>query len=269
MTILVAEDNVVNQRLAVGILEKRGHTVVVVDNGRKAVEETQAQTFDIVLMDVQMPEMDGLQATAAIRDMEKRTGSHMPIVALTARAITVDRQRCLEAGMDAYITKPFRPQELVATIERLVSPDAGKAAECGATKAATKSAASRPAPVAQPQVDLTGVIDVAALNARVEGDTELLAEMVELFLDSAPRLLEEISAGVEHRDSRAVQLSAHALKGAMQSLGAMPGARAALRLETTGMTGDMSHADDTLIALKEEFDRLIGALNQMTQEVRI
>jgi two-component system sensor histidine kinase/response regulator len=272
LLILVAEDNVVNQRLAVGILEKRGHTVVVVDNGRKAVHAVRSQRFDIVLMDVQMPDMDGLQATAAIRDMEKRTGAHTPIIALTARAITVDRKRCLEAGMDGYITKPFRPQELVATIERLVAPgDLEKKAQA---PGAPSTAAARPSQsdggrLPRSLAGSPGVIDMAALRARVEDDADLLAEMIELFLDSAPGLLDEVAAGVQHRDARAVQLSAHALKGAMQSMGAMPGARAALRLETIGMTGDMSHADETLATLKEEFDRLVTALAQMAKEAHV
>ncbi len=161
--------------------------MVVAENGLQAVEAVKAQRFDVVLMDVQMPEMDGLQATAAIRTLERDSGTRTPIVALTARAITADRERCFEAGMDCYISKPFRPQELIATIERLVSPDAAEPMQDPSiTQQTIASSASRPA--ARPLASTAEVIDVAALNARVEDDAELLAEMIELFLEAAPRL---------------------------------------------------------------------------------
>ena len=190
LRILLAEDNVVNQRLAAALLEKRGHVVTVVDNGRKALAARRTEHFDIILMDVQMPDMDGLQATAAIRDHERKSGGHVPIIALTARAITADRERCLTAGMDEYVTKPFRPQDLIATIERLV-PARGQRASASANQGLLPEENSPARPkrtqsVAMPATT-AGVIDLAALRARVEGDTELLLEMIELFLDSAPR----------------------------------------------------------------------------------
>jgi two-component system sensor histidine kinase/response regulator len=270
LLILVAEDNVVNQRLATGILEKRGHTVVVVGNGRMAVQAAQAQRFDVILMDVQMPDMDGLEATAAIRKLEERTGAHTPIIALTARAITVDRQRCLEAGMDCYITKPFRPQDLVAAIERLVpsdgvehKPDVPKGSPVETAQPAISGRGSQ----ARSFDGATGVIDMASLRARVEDDADLLAEMIELFLDSAPKLLDDVASSVQHRDRRAVQLSAHALKGAMQSIGAVPGARAALRLETIGVTGDMTHVEESLATLKEELAHAVSVLARVAKEI--
>jgi CheY-like chemotaxis protein len=112
LRILVAEDNAVNQRLVVRLLEKRGHRVVLAADGLQAIEALHQSSFDLVLMDVQMPEMDGLKATTIIRKEEKKTGKHQPIVALTAHAMTGDRDRCLTAGMDGYLTKPIRPQEL-------------------------------------------------------------------------------------------------------------------------------------------------------------
>jgi len=112
LRILLAEDNAVNQKLAVRLLEKRGHTVAVAGNGKEAVAALQAETFDLVLMDVQMPEMDGFQATAAIRELEKASGNHLPVIAMTAHAMVGDRERCLAAGMDDYLTKPIRLEEL-------------------------------------------------------------------------------------------------------------------------------------------------------------
>jgi CheY-like chemotaxis protein len=118
--ILLAEDNVVNQMLAVRLLEKRGHHVQVAGDGREALEKLEKADFDLVLMDVQMPVMGGFEATAAVREMEKGTGKHIPIVALTAHAIDGDRERCLAAGMDGYVAKPIRPEELFEQIEALI-----------------------------------------------------------------------------------------------------------------------------------------------------
>ena len=119
--ILLAEDNPINQKLAVRLIEKRGHTLVVASNGREALAALEEQAFDLVLMDVQMPEMDGFEATAAIRDREKTTGKHIPIIAMTAHAMKGDRERCLAAGMDSYISKPVNVEELFETIRSLGS----------------------------------------------------------------------------------------------------------------------------------------------------
>jgi CheY-like chemotaxis protein len=119
--ILLAEDHVVNQKLAVRLLEKQGHVVEVASNGREAVSAVERETFDLVLMDIQMPEMDGISATVAIREKERETGNHLPIIAVTAHAMKGDKERCLEAGMDDYITKPIRVPELLAAIEQIMS----------------------------------------------------------------------------------------------------------------------------------------------------
>ena len=119
LRVLLAEDNLVNQRVAVGVLTKRGHSVLVVANGREALVALEAERFDIALMDMQMPEMDGFQAVAEIRRKEKGTGRHVPIVALTAFARQEDRERCLNAGTDAYLAKPFTGVQLIETVETL------------------------------------------------------------------------------------------------------------------------------------------------------
>jgi CheY-like chemotaxis protein len=131
LRVLLAEDNVVNQKLALRLLEKQGHSAVVVGTGRAALEALDEQEFDVVLMDVQMPDMDGLEATAAIREREKGNGKHMPIIAMTAHAMTGDQERCLAAGMDGYVSKPISGQALAAEINRV----------------RTASSASRPEPV--------------------------------------------------------------------------------------------------------------------------
>ena len=121
--ILLAEDNAVNQKLAVRLLEKHGHAVVVAKNGKEALTAWQRERFDLILMDVQMPEMDGFEATAAIREVERFKGGHTPVVAMTAHAMAEDRQRCLEAGMDAYLSKPIQAQAVFEAIDKVCSTD--------------------------------------------------------------------------------------------------------------------------------------------------
>jgi len=118
LQILLAEDNLVNQRLATRLLEKRGHRVVVANNGREALAALEKESYDLVLMDIQMPEMNGMEATARIREKEKLTGEHQAVVALTAHAMKGDQEQCLAGGMDGYLTKPIRPQELDQVLHR-------------------------------------------------------------------------------------------------------------------------------------------------------
>ncbi|MEK6237715.1 MAG: response regulator, partial [Planctomycetales bacterium] len=122
LNILLAEDNAFNQRLALRLLKKMGHSIEVAENGRKAVELWEAGSFDVILMDVQMPEMDGFEATVAIREKEERLGSRIPIIAMTAHAMVGDRERCLDAGMDDYLPKPVQTEELIATLARQTAP---------------------------------------------------------------------------------------------------------------------------------------------------
>jgi two-component system sensor histidine kinase/response regulator len=127
LRVLLAEDNVVNQKLASKLLERRGHTVTIVANGRLALEALERDCFDLALMDVQMPGLGGLEVVALIREKERRHGGHIPIVALTAHAMTGDRERCLKAGMDAYLSKPIRPPELFEVLDSLTAVEAPRA----------------------------------------------------------------------------------------------------------------------------------------------
>jgi two-component system, sensor histidine kinase and response regulator len=266
LMVLVAEDNVVNQRVAKSVLEKRGHTVTIANNGREAVDALATQRFDLVLMDVQMPEMDGLEATITIRRMEKMNGGRTPIVAMTAYAMKGDQERCLEVGMDAYLSKPIRPEQLLATIDRLVGPaKAGELVE----RAQSAPEACEPSPevaaetiqAAVPELPArTDIIDLAAMLTQVENDWELLGELIELFLESSPRLLAEAEAGLARGDSQTIERAAHALKGAMQNMGAVPAAAAALDLEEIGRAGEISRAEESLAKLKSEYDQLATAL---------
>jgi CheY-like chemotaxis protein len=245
LRLLLAEDNEVNQRLAVRLLEKRGHTVVVVGNGRQALAALEAQPFDAVLMDVEMPEMDGYEATAAIRDGERTTRRHIPILAMTAHAMKGAREACLAAGMDSYVSKPLQPRALFEAVEGLVF-------------------AGAPDPIAQPSADPPeAVLDRAELLGHVGGDEELLREMVALFLDDSPRMFEAVRAAIELADAPQLRLAAHALKGALATLGAHRAHDAAEELEQLGRDGDLSRASAVLSLLASELARLRAALAEL------
>ncbi|WP_149108331.1 response regulator [Limnoglobus roseus] len=239
LRILLAEDNAVNQTLAVRVLKKWGHTVVVANNGREAVDALfgEGAAFDVVLMDVQMPEMDGFEATAAIRDRERTTGTHMPVVAMTAHAMKGDRERCLEAGMDGYVTKPLRPEELFATLEGL---DTGIAI---------------PAP---PAYDTVGALE------RTGGDKDLLKELAGLFLDEVPTLMGQINEGIANRDGPGLRMAAHTLKGSAGTFAAAETCDAAWRLEQAGRDEVWADTAAAWVALEAAVGRLVPALQELT-----
>ena len=174
---LLAEDNLVNQQVAVGLLTKRGHQVTVTSNGREALEAIERDTFDVVLMDLQMPEMGGFETTAAVRFRERETGDHLRIIAMTAHAMSGDRERCLAAGMDGYLPKPIDRQMLFAIVENV---DSDEAVPAGASKAS-----------------LPDVFDSAALLERLGGDEKLFAKIIGMFLEDCPARLTAIKQAVD------------------------------------------------------------------------
>ncbi len=243
--VLVAEDNAVNQRLVRRILEKRGHRVAIANNGREALEQLAARSFDVVLMDVQMPEMDGLEATAAIREREKASGGRVPIVAMTAHAMKGDRERCLAAGMDAYLSKPVETKALLLTIERVVR---------GAPAEAEVPADSLPGS--------TAVLDERSLLDRVGGDRQLLAELARIFLADSPQMMAAIRSAVQQRDAAALRRAAHTLKGSVANFSASGAVEAALRLETMGGDGDLDGVEAAWSRLEEEIARVHEAVDR-------
>jgi len=216
MRVLLAEDNPVNQRVAVGLLAQRGHCVTVVSNGREACAAIARERFDVVLMDIQMPEMGGLEATALIRERERSTGDHVRIIALTAHAMTDDRARCQQAGMDGYLAKPVDRRELY---------------ECVESGAVAAAPAPGPAPAADAAIDIDGLVE------RLGGDAGLAADVVRVFLDDCPKRLAAIHEAVAGRDANRVRSEAHALKGAAGNLGAASLMGAARALERAGTDG--------------------------------
>ncbi|MEP6936532.1 MAG: PAS domain S-box protein, partial [Chthoniobacterales bacterium] len=238
LRVLVAEDTLVNQRLATILLEERGHSVHIAPNGISALAALEQQAFDLVLMDVQMPEMDGIEATQAIRAQEMSSGQHLPIIALTAHALKGDRERCLQAGMDGYITKPIRPEELWQAIETLLP--------------AVSPLPQAPAATMQANSDL---MQSAALES-VGGDVEGLQELANIFLDESSKLMPEIREAVARGDATAFRNGAHTLKGAVGIFGADAARDAARRLESLGREGDLAHAHQAYTALETEMDLL-------------
>jgi PAS domain S-box-containing protein len=249
LRILLAEDNPVNQTLVVRLLGKAGHTVVVAGDGKKALAtlaEGGPGAFDLVLMDVQMPEMDGFEAAATIRKKEMGTGTHLPIIAMTAYAMKGDRERCLAAGMDGYLSKPIDREELIDAVERQ----------------SYESPAPEKEKPARPQPDL----DKAAVLARLDGDEELLAEMAGLFLDEQNKLLEAIRQALEEGDAKKLERGAHALKGALANLSASAASEVAEKLELMARCEDLRHAEEVSASLAEQIARLEPVLKELGRE---
>jgi CheY-like chemotaxis protein/HPt (histidine-containing phosphotransfer) domain-containing protein len=235
--------------LAIRLLEKRGHSVVAVVDGLRAVEAVQESSFDAVLMDVQMPELDGLEATQVIRQWENGK-DHVPIVALTAHAMESDRQRCLDAGMDAYVSKPFSADELYATVEQvaglLARPDRVEApglAEVGET-----------------------VIDRHEALERVEGMTELLKEMAELFLEEYADLHDRIAANLQAGELEIPRELSHRIKGTVGLFAAHGPFEAAKRMNDLAKAEDFEGTAEAWSHLDEQMQRLLPELEVLASE---
>jgi two-component system, sensor histidine kinase and response regulator len=238
LKVLLAEDNLVNRRVATGLLTNRGHEVVAAHNGREAVDRLGAEPFDVVLMDVQMPVMDGFVATAIIREREKQGQRRTPIIAMTAHAMAGDRDKCIAAGMDDYVSKPIAIAELSAAIAR----------QTAGTAAPPESARAIEPPVEH--------IDRAALLASLDGDEELLAAVIDAFVTEAPSLLDTLRKAVREGDGERVFRTAHALKSSVGSLGATGAMGVAKELEVLGRS-EANLAD----AKKREAERLFAQLS--------
>ncbi|MCH8062545.1 MAG: response regulator [Chloroflexi bacterium] len=254
--VLIAEDYDVNQKLVTRLLEKRGHRVVLANDGREAVRAFESEKFDLVLMDVQMPEMGGFEATALIREKEKATGGHIPIVAMTANAMAGDRERCIEAGMDAYVAKPLKSKELFQVIRESVESLSGMNSD-------SRNEPQRSMPVAS---ENSQVIDKDSALDQLEGDEELLGQMVGLILEDCPKFMEDIRAAIARGDAEVLQRTSHTLKGAVGNLQAHAVYEAALRLEMIGRSADLSGAEEALGKLNEEMNRLLPALEALSKE---
>jgi CheY-like chemotaxis protein len=263
LKILLAEDNVVNQKLAIRVLERRGHSVLLTNNGEEAVAALEEESFDLVLMDVQMPEMDGLEATVAIRQKEKGTDTHIPIIAMTAHAMKGDQERCLAAGMDGYVSKPIKAEELFAVIEGPLTTSAENKEKIDME---SENIDSEKQSEAEEEQKLEDVFDKKAALNQVDGDIELFKEIAGIFIEDSKKQLEEINQAITSGDTKALERAAHTLKGAVGNFAAKGAFEAALKLEMIGREGDLTSAGEVYSVLEKEIIRLRPALVAFGEE---
>jgi signal transduction histidine kinase/DNA-binding response OmpR family regulator len=259
--VLLAEDNVVNQRVATKLLEKLGCTVDLAVNGLRAVEALQISRYDVVIMDCQMPLMDGFEATRAIRTAEG-TGRRTPIVAMTANAMTGDRERCIEAGMDGYLTKPVRPDELAAAISQwLPTAEVEAPIDAGVVDRTVfdvpaggpTTTHDRPSPIDREQLQV--LRDVGGSDPE-----SFIHELVQAFLFEGAEEMNQIRTAAESIDPAALLQAAHRLKGSALNLGCTDVAAAADALESLGRSGTVAGSEPLLARLSDDFERTLLAL---------
>ncbi|GIW97090.1 MAG: hybrid sensor histidine kinase/response regulator [Pirellulaceae bacterium] len=300
LKVLLAEDTPANQKLVRTVLEKRGHRVHVAQNGEEAVESARREAFDLILMDIQMPIMDGMQATAAIRQWEESQPRSTPIVALTAHAMRGDRELCLQAGMDAYLAKPLDVGELIELVEtialdpkmehdlqhthvplvvggakpntgssHIATPLPGPAAEHSMSTAPTNSRAgsNEGAGAARAADQPTDIVDMEGTMQRLGGDLELFREFVQYFLEDSPQLLRQLRTAGHSADAATIERAAHSLKGMAKNFGATRCAEIAARIEAAGQAGDSTVAVKQVEALEHEVARLATALQSLRMQL--
>jgi CheY-like chemotaxis protein/HPt (histidine-containing phosphotransfer) domain-containing protein len=241
--ILLAEDNVVNQRLATKILAKWGHSVVVASNGREAVDACEKERFDLILMDIQMPELDGFEATQILRAKEEDGRGRLPIVAMTAHAMKGDREKCLTAGMDDYVSKPINRDELFSVIEKFAK---GREATSNSASVSSEDDAAF----------TTEVFDITEALKIVGGDRAFLKELADLFHENLPGYVSKIREAISMEDAVALEIAAHNLKGSVANFGAKRARNAAYQLEVAGEKRTLEDTGRLLTELVEELSSL-------------
>ena len=251
LRVLLAEDNPVNRKLATTLLEKRGHKVISVENGRRAVEAAMNDRFDLVLMDIQMPEMGGLEATQRIRERERGTQRHLPIIALTAHAMPEDRERCLAAGMDGYLAKPVRRDELFEAIEQaVVIPSEARHLHSAVIPSAARDLHS---------------VDVARLLENVDSDQDLLAALVNTFRVESAKLLELLAEGMRTSNAERVQRAAHRLKGSAGLFASESVTTMCARVEDRAAAGDLVSIAELTAQLPSAVSQLMFELDRLAE----
>lgn len=253
LNVLLAEDNAINQKLAVGVLSRFGHQVTVANNGAEAVEALENGTFDVVLMDVQMPIMDGFAATRVIREMELQSGKHTPIIAMTAHAMKGDREKCIEVGMDEYVAKPIRIGVLKEKLAAVLQCSNGSAPldsdPSSGMNAAPGSKVPAPLPAEAPEMDVTA-FDLEPVRSMVAGNEELLRELLSMYLDESQSLVNQIAACIDAEDGEGVRRAGHTLGGASRSVGAKNASEIAQRFHVVKDDGPFDQAKQWLDELK-------------------
>jgi CheY-like chemotaxis protein len=245
LDVLLVEDNAINARLAQQVLARAGHRVAAADNGVEALAVLALKKFDVVLMDVQMPGMDGLEATRILRERERRSGGHVPVIALTAHALVQHRERCLKAGMDGFLVKPIRPQDLLDAIDGI------------------ERAVRHAAPAGSRQT-----LDRAALLDRTAGDPHLLAEVAAILGDKGSRLMADARAAVRARNASESARLLHTLSGMFRSLAAEAAIELVGGLEDLVAEGRWAFADGEFVRLEWEVERVVAELGALIGPAR-
>lgn len=248
--ILLAEDNMINQKVALKILENLGYFADAVANGLEAVHALETIPYNLVLMDVQMPEMSGLEATRVIRDLKSKVKNHnITIIALTAHAMKGDREECINAGMDDYLSKPINPKELGERLNHWLPLSKRTEDEDSGTIKIIK----------------TKVFDQQALIERIDGDEELLETILEMFVENIPDRLDAIKTAIDNNDITLLKREAHSLKGAAATISADRITELAQQLEELKINGNLSKVKSILALLYLEFEQLKTTLEQRAQ----
>jgi len=255
LNILLAEDNMVNQKLAITLLQGRGHNIVAADNGREAVELLEREEFDLILMDVQMPELDGFEATRIIREKEKKEDlPPIPIIAMTAHAMKGDREQCIEAGMNDYVSKPINAKELFEVIEKISEKNRDN-------RPITADVSDRDGPASEDVFSLSRAMGIVA------GNKGLLKEISDMFFKGLPENMTKIKEGIAKGDTYVLERASHALKGSVGNLGAKRSFDAAYRLEKMGRENKMDGAREAFKELRKELATLETELNRTLKEI--
>ena len=260
--ILVVEDNMVNRKLAVALVQRWGFFALVANDGQEALAILAQERVDLILMDVQMPVMDGLETTRAIRKQEAESGGHLPVIALTAHAYASDRAKCVDAGMDEFVTKPLDHQALYEKILGLL-PDFDQ----GDSESSSESALADPSdPVGTTAALHVPQFDRQEALRRVDGDLDLLEEIAILFLNSCGANLADLHRGLADSDAATIQKAAHTLKGSASSFGARSLVETALRVEKIGASLDLAKAESAVRDLELQLEALTAEIRVSLEE---
>ncbi len=249
LRILLAEDSLVNQRLAAGVLERLGHQTTIANNGLEALDLLKRQTFDLVLMDIQMPDLDGLETSRRIRAQEASTGHRLPIIAVTAHALKGDRERCLEVGMDGYVSKPIRQRQLIDEIELVLG----------------SVVSQRPVSAADLPQASESVVNWQVALEFCSGDPALLRDIAEAFLEEWPKRTLEIRRALDESNFELLHRAAHTVKGSMRYFGADLAFETALELENLGTQKMLSGAEENWTRLQREVQPVVQLLIEFVQ----
>ena len=249
LRILLAEDNIVNQKLAQGVLCRQGHDVTIANHGREAIDALDRAEFDVILMDVQMPEMDGLDATREIRRVEQTSGKHQPIIAMTAHAMAGDRELCLEAGMDEYVSKPIRVNDLMDKLALVL----GDQSQRSSNKTGREGVPPQ-TPSEQLTIDWNFVLD------EMMGDRALVRECVEACLLEAPRCMQAIRTAIADHDAGTLNRSAHSLKGSIAFLHVDAATESAQLVEAAGYDADIESSHEFASTLDKQLEALVAEM---------